>query len=52
VTADDRTAGAHTDIAELYIFEFTAGRISRAWGPEDTWSRLRQLGLTSETSTS
>jgi hypothetical protein len=31
MTVDNRAVGAHTDIAEVYIFEFTAGRISRAW---------------------
>jgi hypothetical protein len=27
------------------VFEATAGRISNAWGLEDTYRRLRQLGL-------
>jgi hypothetical protein len=32
-------------VAEVYFFEFTDGRISKAWGLEDTFRRLRQLGL-------
>ena len=32
-------------IDEVYIFTFTAGRVSRAWGLEDTAARLEQLGL-------
>jgi len=34
-----------TDVAEVYIFHIADGRIVRAWGLEDTLSRLRQLGL-------
>ena len=30
-------------VAEVYFFEFTDGRISKAWGLEDTLRRLRQL---------
>ena len=32
-------------VPEVYFFEFNDGRISRAWGLEDTYRRLRQLGL-------
>jgi predicted ester cyclase len=32
-------------VAEVYFFEFTNGRISKAWGLEDTLRRLRQLRL-------
>jgi predicted ester cyclase len=32
-------------VAEVYFFQFTDGRISNAWGLEDTFRRLRQLGL-------
>ena len=32
-------------VPEVYFFEFTDGRISKAWGLEDTFRRLRQLGL-------
>lgn len=41
------TGRRFTNIAEVYIFGITDGRISRAWGLEDTHSRLRQLGLDS-----
>jgi predicted ester cyclase len=32
-------------IDEVYIFRFRGGRIVHAWGLEDTFKRLRQLGL-------
>jgi predicted ester cyclase len=32
-------------VPEVYFFSFTDGRISRAWGLEDTHRRLQQLGL-------
>jgi predicted ester cyclase len=32
-------------VPEVYFFGFAHGRISRAWGLEDTQRRLRQLGL-------
>ena len=32
-------------VPEVYFFRFTDGRISKAWGLEDTYRRLRQLGL-------
>jgi predicted ester cyclase len=32
-------------VPEVYFFEFTNGRISKAWGLEDTYRRLSQLGL-------
>jgi predicted ester cyclase len=33
------------DVAEVYFFQVVDGRITRAWGLEDTLERLRQLGL-------
>jgi predicted ester cyclase len=39
------TARRFTNIAEVYFFRIRAGRISHAWGLEDTHARLRQLGL-------
>jgi predicted ester cyclase len=32
-------------VAEVYFFHVVDGRITRAWGLEDTSERLRQLGL-------
>ena len=32
-------------VPEVYFFEFDDGRISKAWGLEDTYRRLNQLGL-------
>jgi len=39
------TGRRFTDVAEVYFFRVVNGRISRAWGLEDTTDRLRQLGL-------
>jgi hypothetical protein len=39
------TGRRFTDVAEVYIFRIADARIVRAWGLEDTLSRLRQLGL-------
>jgi predicted ester cyclase len=33
------------DVDEVYFFRIRDGRIARAWGLEDTLSRIRQLGL-------
>lgn len=33
------------NIPEVYFFTIRDGRIAAAWGLEDTWGRLRQLGL-------
>ena len=33
-------------VPEVYFFAFTDSRISKACGLEDTYGRLRQLGLT------
>jgi len=33
------------DVDEVYFFRVRDGRIARAWGLEDTLSRIRQLGL-------
>lgn len=33
------------DVDEVYFFEVRDGRLARAWGLEDSLSRLRQLGL-------
>jgi hypothetical protein len=35
------------DVAEVYFFTVRGGRITEAWGLEDTLRRLRQLGLAS-----
>jgi predicted ester cyclase len=35
-------------VAEVWILRFRDGRIVHVWSLEDTLSRLRQLGLTSE----
>jgi len=32
-------------VDEVYFFEFADGRITKAWGLEDTYKRLRQLRL-------
>src|SRR5690606_27661919 len=32
-------------VDEVYVFRITDGRISHAWGIEDTLDRLEQLGL-------
>jgi predicted ester cyclase len=32
-------------VEEVYFFSFEDGRISEAWGLEDTLDRMRQLGL-------
>jgi predicted ester cyclase len=39
------TGRRFTDVAEVYFFRVVNGRITRAWGLEDTVERLRQLGL-------
>lgn len=39
------TGRRFVDVAEVYFFRVTDGRITRAWGLEDTTERLRQLGL-------
>jgi predicted ester cyclase len=36
--------GKRMRVDEVFFFEFANGRISRVWGLEDTWERLRQLG--------
>ena len=33
------------NVDEVYVFSFEDGRISEAWGIEDTLDRMRQLGL-------
>ena len=33
------------NVPEVYFFTIRDGRIAGAWGLEDTWRRLRQLGL-------
>ena len=37
--------GRRMRVNEVFFFEFENGRISRMWGLEDTWERLRQLGV-------
>lgn len=39
------TGRRFTNVAEVYFFRVVDGRITRAWGLEDTAERLRQLGL-------
>jgi predicted ester cyclase len=39
------TDARFTNVAEVYFFRIRDGRIASAWGLEDTWERLRQLGL-------
>jgi predicted ester cyclase len=39
------TGRRFTNVAEVYFFVVVNGRITRAWGLEDTVDRLRQLGL-------
>lgn len=39
------TGRRFTNIAEVYFFRIAGGRISHAWGLEDTRTRLAQLGL-------
>ena len=39
------TGRRFTNVAEVYMFRITDGRIVHAWGLEDTYARLRQLGL-------
>ena len=43
------TGRRFTNIAEVYFFRIRGGRISHAWGLEDTHARLRQLGLITAT---
>jgi len=42
------TGRRFTDVAEVYIFHVTGERIGGAWALEDTWTRLRQLGLAAD----
>jgi predicted ester cyclase len=37
--------GRRMRVNEVFFFEFENGRISRMWGLENTWERLRQLGV-------
>lgn len=39
------TGRRFTNVAEVYFFRIADGRIAAAWGLEDTYGRLRQLGL-------
>lgn len=41
----DATGRRFVDVAEVYFFRVRDGRIAAAWGLEDTWERMRQLGL-------
>ncbi len=41
----DPTGRRFERIDEVYFFEVRDGRLARAWGLEDTLSRMRQLGL-------
>lgn len=42
------TGRRFVNVAEVYFFRVVDGRITRAWGLEDTAERLRQLGLGGE----
>ena len=42
---EDPTGKRMRDIDEVYFFTVRRGRITEAWGLEDTAKRLRQLGL-------
>jgi predicted ester cyclase len=37
--------GRKMKVDEVFFFRFRNGRISGMWGLEDTWTRMRQLGL-------
>jgi predicted ester cyclase len=39
------TGRAFRNVAEVYFFTVTDGRITAAWGLEDNESRIRQLGI-------
>jgi steroid delta-isomerase-like uncharacterized protein len=39
------TGRRFTNVAEVYFFGLRDGRIARAWGIEDTYTRMNQLGL-------
>ena len=39
------TGRRFSEVAEVYFFRVSDGRITSAWGLEDTAERLRQLGL-------
>jgi predicted ester cyclase len=39
------TGRRFTQIAEVYFFRLRDGRITHAWGIEDTYTRMNQLGL-------
>lgn len=41
------TGRRFSNIAEVYIFRIENGKIVDAWGIEDTYARMRQLGLVS-----
>lgn len=41
----DVTGQRFTDVDGVYFFHFDGERIDQTWGIEDTWERMRQLGL-------
>ena len=43
------TGRRFVNVAEVYFFRFESARIARAWGLEDNVTRLRHLGLPSDT---
>ncbi len=40
--------GRSVAVDEVYFFTVVDGRLDQAWGLEDTWGRLRQLGTAEE----
>jgi bisphosphoglycerate-independent phosphoglycerate mutase (AlkP superfamily) len=48
IQTETNKATVQRTIDEVYIFTFADGRITAAWGLEDTLSRLEQLGLDAE----
>jgi predicted ester cyclase len=41
----DEPTGKSMSVDEVFFFHFDGGRIREMWALEDTWTRMRQLGL-------
>ena len=41
----DEPTGKRMSVDEIFFFRFDRGRIRDMWALEDTWTRMRQLGL-------
>jgi predicted ester cyclase len=41
----DEPTGKTMAVDEVFFFRFDSGRIRAMWALEDTWTRMRQLGL-------